>query len=147
MKVMVALDDSIYAQQYVKDLSRRTWPPNTNFKLLTVLEPIGLSEEDTHKNLTCKIKESRHKNAQVHMKEMKEVLDSIPDSIVHFEIREGSADSQIVDSAVQWEPDKLMIGAYGKGSRCETIGSTAQNVARHSPCSVEIVRSKRAASV
>ena len=142
MKVMIALDDSIYSKHYLKELAKRTWPKNTNFKLISVLEPLNLSETEKHQNLKDKINEQRHEHAQQFLHTMKDELDSVPGSIVHFEIREGNADEQIIESCIDWKPDRLFIGAYGKGQASSRLGKTALGVVSNSPCSVEVMRNK-----
>ena len=142
MKVMIAVDDSKYAKQFVNDLVKRNWPRNTNFKLVTIIEPLHLSESEQHRNLAYELDEKRKKAAQKLLKELKASLDKIPESVVHFEIREGSADREIVDIAVEWEPDRLMIGAVGKNNRTNELGSTARSVVSNSPCTIEVVRNK-----
>jgi nucleotide-binding universal stress UspA family protein len=47
----------------------------------------------------------------------------------------------IVEAAREWPADLIVIGSHGrKGLDRLFIGSVAESVARHAPCSVEIVR-------
>lgn len=147
MKVTIALDDSIYSRHYLQDLAHRKWPENTNFKLITVLEPLNLSDEEKHIQMEDKINEKRHEQAQNFLNQMKSELDSVPSSMVHFEIREGHADEQIIESCIDWKPDRLFIGAYGKGAKSSLLGKTAHGVISNSPCSVEVMRSRQASFV
>ena len=142
MKVMIAVDDSCYAEQFVNDLTKRTWPKSTKFKLVTVIEPLHLSDSEQHKILAYNLDEKRKEAAKTLLKGMKKSLDKIPESVVHYELREGSVDRELVDVAVEWKPDRLMIGAVGKGNNKSHLGSTARSVVSHSPCTVEVVRNK-----
>ena len=61
-------------------------------------------------------------------------------------VREGDARSVIVDEAKDWDADLIILGSHGyTGFKRWLLGSVAQAVASHAPCSVEIVRRKQAA--
>jgi nucleotide-binding universal stress UspA family protein len=58
-------------------------------------------------------------------------------------VREGDARSVIIDEAKEWEADLIVVGSHGyTGLKRLLIGSVAQSVVHHAPCSVEVVRSK-----
>lgn len=144
MKVMIALDDSLYSNHIIKGVLKRPWPANCEFKLITVLEPLHLSPEDKHKKVVSEVQEMRREAARQYMTDIKKEFDKFAGSKVHFEIREGKPSKEIIDSAVEWEPDRIVVGAFGRGSKdkktATVLGSTSQTVANHSPCTVEVVR-------
>lgn len=52
----------------------------------------------------------------------------------------------IVDEAKAWEADLIVLGSHGRrGLDRLLLGSVAEAVAHHAPCSVEIVRERAAA--
>jgi nucleotide-binding universal stress UspA family protein len=52
----------------------------------------------------------------------------------------------IVDQARAWKPDLIVMGSHGRrGLDRLLLGSVAEAVLRHAPCSVEIVREPIAA--
>jgi nucleotide-binding universal stress UspA family protein len=52
----------------------------------------------------------------------------------------------IVDAAREWHADLVVMGSHGRrGLDRLVLGSVAESVVRHSPCSVEIVRMPAAA--
>jgi nucleotide-binding universal stress UspA family protein len=56
-------------------------------------------------------------------------------------VREGDARQAIVDCASEWHADVIVLGSHGKrGLDRLILGSVSDGVARHAPCSVEIVR-------
>jgi len=56
-------------------------------------------------------------------------------------IDKGDVKETILDSAIQWHADLIVVGSHGSGGvRRFLLGSVAEAVARHAPCSVEIVR-------
>jgi nucleotide-binding universal stress UspA family protein len=60
---------------------------------------------------------------------------------VATEVREGDIREMIIESATDWSADLVVVGSHGqKGLPHLLLGSVAEAVARHAPCSVEIVR-------
>ena len=58
----------------------------------------------------------------------------------------GDPRSQIIKKAVEWEADLIVIGSRGwKGLGRFLMGSVPEGVALHAPCSVQIVRVRKAA--
>lgn len=58
-------------------------------------------------------------------------------------VREGDARHAILDCAAEWGPDLIVLGSHGRrGVDRFLLGSVSENVVRHAPCSVEIVRTK-----
>jgi len=142
MKVMIALDESEYSRQVVTKMSQRHWPEGCQFKLLTVVEPLNVTDETRHAQVLSEIQEHRLEAARQFLSRSREELESVAGSNVHFEIREGRPIDQIIDSAVEWEPERLILGARG-GSAGETraaLGNVSRTAALYSPCTVEIVR-------
>ena len=144
MKVMIALDDSLYSNQIIKGVLKRPWPANCEFKLITVLEPLHLNVEERQKKMVSEVQEMRREAARQYMTDVKKEFAKFAGSKVHFEIREGTPSREIIDSAVEWEPDRIVVGAFGRGSKerknTAALGSTSQTVATHSPCTVEVIR-------
>ncbi|HXI92958.1 MAG TPA: universal stress protein [Blastocatellia bacterium] len=60
-------------------------------------------------------------------------------------VRPGDARSVIVDEAIEWSADLIVVGSHGySGIKRWLLGSVAHSVVSHAPCSVHVVR-KRAA--
>ena len=55
-------------------------------------------------------------------------------------LREGDPRQAIVDCAREWHTDLIVLGSHGKKGFERMLGSVSDSVARHAPCSVEIVR-------
>jgi nucleotide-binding universal stress UspA family protein len=53
----------------------------------------------------------------------------------------GDAKTIIIDNAAKWGADLILMGSHGwKGLNRFLLGSVSDAVARHAPCSIEIVR-------
>lgn len=58
-------------------------------------------------------------------------------------LRQGRPDYEVVACAKQWGADLLVLGTHGRtGLGRVLLGSVAEHVVRHAPCSVLVVRGK-----
>lgn len=58
-------------------------------------------------------------------------------------VRDGHLRAAIVDEARKWRADLIVLGSHGRtGITRLLLGSVAQSVVSHAPCSVEVVRRK-----
>lgn len=147
MKVVIGLDDTPHSDKVIDVVCRRSWPPHTQFRLVTVLEPIAVEEVEETRELMKEIIKRRRAHADEHAARARQaVLSRVPDAIVAFEIREGSPRAQIIDAAVEWNADRILLGAHSRGCPRFVLGSVSSSVATHAPCSVEIVRDKSCVS-
>ena len=46
MKVIVAIDESPYSKTILETIADRKWPPDTHFKILSVVESMSQDEVD-----------------------------------------------------------------------------------------------------
>ena len=62
---------------------------------------------------------------------------------VETAVSDGDPRSAIVDAAREWGADLIIVGSHGyTGVKRWLLGSVAQSVVSHAPCSVEVVRQK-----
>ena len=62
-------------------------------------------------------------------------------------VREGDPRSAIVDEADEWRADLIVVGSHGRtGVKRWLLGSVAQAIVGHAPCSVEVVRRRESAT-
>jgi nucleotide-binding universal stress UspA family protein len=62
MKIIIAVDDSPSSSELIRSVISRKWPADTNFKILTVLEPSCVSYAD------MSISEYAHTAAEIYAK-------------------------------------------------------------------------------
>ncbi len=145
-KIIFAIDDSPYSSKVVEAAARRVWPKDSELKLLTVLEPVQLANDERSTVLVSEIQERRRDGARKMLEEARKQLSSREQSgqRVHFEIREGNPKQEIVNAAVEWSADKIVVGAHGHGmSAAKYLGSIPRTIAQHAPCTVEVIRAKQ----
>jgi nucleotide-binding universal stress UspA family protein len=59
-------------------------------------------------------------------------------------VRGGFAAEEIINEAKEWEADLIIVGTHGrKGVSRFLLGSVAESVAAHAPCSVTVVKHPR----
>ncbi|MBX9878820.1 MAG: universal stress protein [Candidatus Obscuribacterales bacterium] len=148
MKVIVAIDDSPYSKHVVDTVVRRHWLPDTQFKVLTVIESLYIGDEDdVLKEQLINLRARRHEHMTELCAQIRDRLEEhIPTAKAHFEVREGDPKVEIIEAAIDWSADQILVGAHGRNI-CPhfLLGSVSRTIAAHAPCSVEIVRAKTGA--
>ncbi|MBI3491883.1 MAG: universal stress protein [Acidobacteria bacterium] len=142
MKILLAVDDSSHSQDVVAEVLARPWPSDSSIRVLTAIadypptavefvlagETAGTIQDErveTAKELTSRIAES--------LKRTGLTIDTV--------VRHADARAAIVDEAKEWGADLIVMGSHGHtGVKRWLIGSVAQSVVAHAPCSVEVVR-------
>jgi nucleotide-binding universal stress UspA family protein len=154
MNVLLPIDGSECSGLAVREIATRAWHKGTKLKILAVVERpvpypipdpfltlegirINLMKEERQR-LTKLVEETA---ASVHTARKSSKLD-IETEVIDDE---RSAKAAIVDEAEKWDADLIVIGSHGYGNvKRFVLGSVSQAVAAHAPCSVEIVRCKKA---
>ncbi len=142
MKVIVAIDQSKYSEQITDAIISRRWPPDTVFKVLTVLQPPACDEDSSPgwKHCLMEIFDKQKDCAEeILLAARKKISDNIGDCTVHTEVRKGSPRGQIILAAADWMADKIVVGAHGRSPN-RLLGTVPRSVAEHAHCSVELIR-------
>ena len=146
MKVLLAIDNSKYSAEAVKEVANRPWPPNTIVRVIFVVEPVpppaaelwydaSGSLEGVQQEMVKRATELTQKTSE-RLKQQGLKIESV--------VREGDARSVIVDEARRWSADLVVLGSHGyTGIKRLLLGSIASSVVSNAPCSVEIVRRKQ----
>ncbi|MBX9669920.1 MAG: universal stress protein [Candidatus Obscuribacterales bacterium] len=146
MKVLIALDESKFADVALDAVSTRSWPAGTEFRLLSVVE-LGRHEyEGLDASSVPQLKPVQEKL----IREVKGSLESRAGSLqskfdgctVDVKVLQGQARDVIVNEARDWCSDCLILGSHGrKGIQKFLLGSVAESMLGHAPCTVEVVKS------
>ena len=151
MKILIAFDDSPYSQTVINEIVKQHWQKNTEFKVTMILEqlcvvPDDIDDPDTEEAIAKVYKKRWHLAKTMCESVVHKLKASFPGCKADFEIKEGSARKEIINVAVTWNADKIILGAHGMDICPRNIlGSVSTYVAAHAPCSVEILRTKSAA--
>lgn len=133
MKILVGLDLTPQSQGTVNDIAVRTWPSDTSFLLLHVVEPFPF------RNPSCSV-ESAVEIAEKQLQKFSSRIRAAGRSAEALVVV-GRAAQKIIKLAGALNFDLIIVGSHGSRAAAGfMLGSTAETVLRHAPCSVEIVR-------
>jgi nucleotide-binding universal stress UspA family protein len=144
MKILLAMDDSRFSQAALESVETQVNPKKTEVLVLHVLElmPYYLTPEmaPRHPAVLESLLAAVRSAAETLVASAVERLQQAGFQ-ASSSIQEGDPKSLIVDTASEWHADLIVLGSHGrKGLERFLIGSVSDAVARHAPCSVEIVR-------
>ncbi|MBZ5698828.1 MAG: universal stress protein [Acidobacteriia bacterium] len=136
MRILLAIDDSKFSEAAAQAVIAQHRPEGTQVKILNVVDlaiPIPTSD-------AAGFREESLKHGQEVVQRAEQMLNRAGYT-VQTAVEEGYPKSKIIDQATQWNADLIVVGSHGrKGIDRFLVGSVAEGVARHAPCSVEIVR-------
>ena len=142
MRILLATDGSAHSQAAVDEIVRRPWPPGSVVRVLSVFQPYtppvtefvlaGATLDNMREQLQSGAEEIAGRAADVLRK---------TGLSTDTAVREGEPRSAIVDEASEWGADLIVVGSHGlTGLARWLLGSVAQAIVAHAPCSVEVVR-------
>lgn len=156
MKILVAIDGSEASEAVLDTLRARPWPKETSVRVLVVAEPVyppppppaGMMFGGTGDAGTSLV-EVNNRLLEDAQQLAKRSADGLRDRFSHVEALavQGDPREAIVDSASEWGADLIVVGSHGRtGIKRWVLGSVAESVVRHAPCSVEVAKRKAQAS-
>jgi nucleotide-binding universal stress UspA family protein len=146
MKLLLAIDNSEYSTEAIREVARRPWPPKTIVRVLTVVEPIPPPAAELWYDASGSIERVQQEMTKRATQLTQKASESLKKKGLKIEsaVREGDARSLVVDEARKWSADLIVLGSHGyTGIKRLLLGSVAASVVSHAPCSVEIVRRKQ----
>jgi nucleotide-binding universal stress UspA family protein len=151
MKILIALDDSPYSRAALDSVLARPWPKESQFKVLSVIEPFHpefAGWQTTYTPVAIEAQASIHDSATKLVEEAeKSLADTFGATNVSGEVAEGYIKDRILEEAQHWLADLIVVGSHGRrGFTKFLLGSVSEAIASHANCSVEIVRIKQAAA-
>jgi len=143
MKILLAIDDSTFSEAATQAVIAQARPKETEVRVLHVMEPLlaayGGIEGGYVVDWQAVTQEQRAEAESLVTRTAKTLRDA--GFQVTTAIETGDTKSVIIDSAAKWPADLIAMGPHGrKGLERFFLGSVSEAVARHAPCSVQIVR-------
>jgi nucleotide-binding universal stress UspA family protein len=150
MKILLPVDGSEFSHKAIRALVERPWPGGSQVEVLSVAHPVPEYPETQLMGRAVYLEslERETKWAQKNVDEAAaEIGQAAPSIAVTTKVAEGSPQEKIVEEASLWEADLILMGCHGYNSAMRLLlGSVSHAVALHAPCSVEIVRTRKAAA-
>ena len=151
MKILLAIDGSPCSESAVAEVARRPWPDDSQFRVVSVVEPPGALTAEPYMGVAGyfeEVERLKRQQAEEVLARAAEVLRAGAGTAqmgVATETLTGSPKRAIVEEAEAWGADLVVVGSHGYGFWDRLlIGSVSQAVAAHAKCSVEIVHSPKA---
>ena len=142
MKILLAVDDSKFSEAAAQAVITQMRPEQTEVCVLHVVEPLLLIPY-YYMGQVASLEAAQQKRVA----DGKELAVRLGQRVmqagfkVQTDVKEGDPRAMILDYAAAWNPDLIVVGSHGrKGLDRFLIGSVAESLARHAPCSVLIVR-------
>jgi nucleotide-binding universal stress UspA family protein len=149
VRILLAIDDSAGSSLALQELLRQTPGQKPDIKVLTVVEPPSAPVKFAvaAAGQMAGYPASFAPELEAETKQAQALVDTAVEQLrraglnAEAAVESGNPKSVIVDTAVHWNADLIVVGAHGRGALERfLIGSVSEAVARHAPCSVEIVR-------
>jgi nucleotide-binding universal stress UspA family protein len=143
MKILLAIDDSKYAQTAIDQIIAQTRAQGAEVKVLHVIEPVPVftdGESSGYGPEFIVLQKEQEKRAEELVSRAAKTLRAAGCKVTTA-VELGFPKVAILDQAREWHADLIVVGSHGrKGLEHFLMGSVSDAVARHADCSVEIVR-------
>lgn len=146
MKILLAIDDSRYSQAAVEAVIAQAKPEETEVRLLHVVEPTPVFSDGEAWVYYPDYGAVRHEQREEAEGLLARAAQALRDAgiTVSTAVETGNPKVVVIDGATSWHADLIVVGSHGrKGLDHFLMGSVSEAVARHAPCSVQIVRARR----
>lgn len=146
MKILLAVDGSVYSDAAVEEIIKKPWPAGSEVKVITAAEMpimVGIEPWAGSPDYFEQMQKGIRLAAQDVISRAMAKLNTIEDKTLKIstEIIEGPPRQVIVDEAENWHADLIVMGSRGLGAWNRLLlGSVSSGVVHHAGCSVEIVR-------
>lgn len=140
MNVLIGVDESPFSTAAIEHLKTLPWPKGTRFRVVSASPPIfpvaGEAMPDVIAQVIAQQDRFHQDMAERAMASLREAGFTAEAAMVS-----GDPRSVLVEEARRWKADILAVGSHGRsGLKRVVLGSVAEHVTRHAPCSVLIVK-------
>jgi len=158
MRLLLAIDDSPSAATAVGEVAARSWPDDTDIRVLTVTGiPLGVPVPQMPV-ATGPVASTAGSEQQPGYPEIQPAIDELSRRIAQqgvdalaahgvgarLRVRQGTPGTEIVREAEEWQADLIVMGSRGHGAiKRLFLGSVADYVVHHAPCSVQVVKQRQ----
>jgi nucleotide-binding universal stress UspA family protein len=145
MRILLAVDGSVPSRDAIDEVAGRSWPMPSTVRVISVVRPYVPVATEFVPGMFAP-----HEVLQELTKSAEQIVADAAQRVTHSglsadtAVRQGDPRTVIVDEAAEWGSDLIVVGSHGHtGLTRFLLGSVAQAVVAHAPCSVEVVRRRR----
>jgi nucleotide-binding universal stress UspA family protein len=145
VKILLAIDGSEHSARTVDALGFHPWPSGSTVRVISVVDQVVTATPEVAIFSAEAIEAERQQLVQVADELTTRFANWLCSSGLTAEkkVRAGDPKSVIVDEAQEWGADLIVVGSHGHtGIKRWLLGSVAQSVVSHAPCSVYVVRER-----
>ncbi len=145
VRLIVGLDGSPESEALVEVVANRTWPANSQIKLVVVDDPVTvIVDGDDFPPITENEEEADHAWAERILVDNAALLRSRSELEVTTELLEGNPKTKLIEAAEEWGADCIFVASSGSSNTSARfiLGSVSAAVSSRAHCSVEVVRKK-----
>lgn len=140
MKILFATDGSDFSEAATQMIAKQFRPEDCEIRVLNVVEPLSTAAMPQMASGYYPELEDQKREAKTLVGRTAKVLSEAGFNALPF-VLAGDAKTVIIDEAANWQADLIVLGSQGrKGLGRFLLGSVSEAVARHTNCSVQIVR-------
>lgn len=151
MRIQIATDGSQFADAALQSFLGRPWPQGSVVQVVSVTGlPFPMAMPYPPLLLVDQQSISPEALATVHKKEAQKIVDRAIQQLkdggyeAQGRVHHGDARVEILSAALEFGADLIVLGSHGRtGISRWVLGSVAEYVVRHAPCSVEVARIKQ----
>jgi nucleotide-binding universal stress UspA family protein len=145
MNILVAIDGSEHSRFQIEAVASRPWPASSTIRILSVAQiPAPPSAEGFG---AAQVSQAYLEVERLMTIEGQAVVNRAADALrgsghaIEPVVRIGDPRAEIIEEAKRSSADLIVVGWTGKNAlKRLVLGSVAEYIVRHAPCSVEVVR-------
>lgn len=145
VRLLIGLDGSPESESVVHEVASRSWPANSQVKLIVVDDPTDLTFGGDNFPADVEAEtEADHAWGEKILATNSEVLRALLQIEVTTELIEGNPKNELVKAAEAWGADCIFVGSSGSSNTSARfiLGSVSAAVASRAHCSVEVIRKR-----
>ncbi len=146
MKILLAVDGSEHSARTVETIGSHPWPSGSVVRVLSVVDQVVTATPEVAIFSAETIEAERDQLVRTADELTTRFANWLCSTGVRSErrVRRGDPKSLIIDEAEEWGADLIVVGSHGHtGFKRWLLGSVAQSIVSHAPCSVYVVRERR----
>lgn len=143
VKILLAIDGSEHSARTVDEIGSYPWPPDSMVRVLSVVDQVVTATPEVAIFAAANIEAAHEELTRVAKEMTTRYANWLCSSGVTAEsrVRTGDPKSAIIQEAQEWGANLIVVGSHGHtGIKRWLLGSVAQSIVSHAPCSVYVVR-------